>query len=60
VSEASRLIDREISVKSTTEEQFLKGLMNGDPLIREVAANHIILKGIDNTCDIMWKYYARQ
>jgi predicted nucleotidyltransferase len=60
VREAGRLIDREISVKSTTEEQFLKGLMNGDPLIREIAANHIILKGIDNTCNIMWQYYGRQ
>ena len=45
VREAGRLIGREIGVKSTTEEKFLEGLMNGDPLIREVAANHVILKG---------------
>jgi len=59
IKEAGKLIDREINIKTTTEEQFSKGLMNNDPLIREVIANHIILKGIDNICDIMWQYYAR-
>lgn len=58
LKEAGKLINREINVKITTEEQFLKGLMNSDPLIREVIANHIILKGIDNICNIMWQYYA--
>jgi len=60
IKEAGKLINREINVKITTEEKFSKGLMNSDPLIREVIANHIILKGIDNICNIMWQYYARQ
>jgi len=60
IKEAGKLINREINVKTTTEEQFSKGLMNSDPLIKEVIANHIILKGIDNTCNIMWQYYAKQ
>jgi predicted nucleotidyltransferase len=60
VREAGRLIGREIGVKSTTEEKFLEGLMNGDPLIREVVANHVTLKGIDAICAVMWCYYARR
>jgi predicted nucleotidyltransferase len=60
VRETGRLIDREISVKSATEEQFLKGLVSGDPLTMEVIANHVVLKGIDNLCDILWRYYGRQ
>ena len=60
VREAGRLIGREIGVKSTTEEKFLEGLMNGDPLIREVVANHVVLKGIDTICNVMWRYYAKR
>jgi predicted nucleotidyltransferase len=60
VREAGRLIGREIGVKSTTEEEFLEGLMNGDPLIQEVVANHVVLKGIDTICNVMWCYYARR
>jgi hypothetical protein len=33
--------------------------MNGDPLIREVIANHIILKDTDTVCNAMWLYYAK-
>lgn len=58
--EVGSLIDRKISVKFATLEQFSKGLMNGDPLTREVIANHVILKGIDNICDVMWRYYAKR
>lgn len=60
IKEAGKLINREINVKFTTEEQFQKGLINNDPLIREVIANHILLKGIDNICNIMWQYHARR
>lgn len=58
--EAGNLIGREISVKSTNKKRFLKGLDDGDPLIREVASKHIVLRGIDDFCNIMWRYYARQ
>jgi predicted nucleotidyltransferase len=60
VRETGRLIGREIGVKSTTEEKFLEGLMNGDPLIREVVASHVILKGIDTICNVMWRHYAKR
>jgi predicted nucleotidyltransferase len=60
IREAGKLINREINVKFTTEEQFQKGLTNNDPLIKEIVANHITLKGIDNICNIIWRYYAGQ
>lgn len=58
--ETGNLIGREISVKSANKRQFLKGLEDGDPLIREVVSNHVVLKGVDDFCDIMWRYYARR
>jgi len=57
--EVGGLIDREISIKSTSETEFLRGFERGDPLIREVISEHIILKGVDKFCDIMWRFYAR-
>ena len=59
VVEAGRLIGREVNVKFTNVKRFSEGLTNGDPLIREVIANHIILKDIDTICNIMWLYYAK-
>jgi len=59
IREASALINREVSVKTVSRKEFLEGLMTNDPLIMEVSSNHIILKGIDDFCDIMWRYYAR-
>ena len=59
VREAGSLIDREISVKSANKKQFLKGLMDGDPLIMEVVSSHVLLKGLDNFCSIMWRYYTK-
>jgi predicted nucleotidyltransferase len=60
VREAGRLMGREISVKSTTEEKFVEGLTNNDPLMLEIAANHVILKGVDTVCNAMWLYYAKR
>jgi predicted nucleotidyltransferase len=60
VREVGRLMGREISVKSTTEEKFLEGLTNSDPLMLEVATNHVILKGVDTVCNAMWLYYAKR
>ena len=59
VREAGSLIDREISVKSANKKQFLKGLMDGDPLIMEVVSSHVLLKGLDDFCSIMWRYYTK-
>jgi predicted nucleotidyltransferase len=56
--EVGSLLGREVSVKSVSEQQFSNGLASKDPLIWEVVANHIILKGIDNICDLLWRYYA--
>lgn len=60
IRETGSLIDREVNIKSTNMKQFLNGLMDNDPLIMEVVSNHIVLKGIDDFCEIMWRYNARQ
>ncbi|MGO9643755.1 MAG: nucleotidyltransferase domain-containing protein [Candidatus Bathyarchaeia archaeon] len=51
---------RNVSPKTASARQFLKGLRQNDPLIREVVANHVVLKGIDQFCEILWRYYAKQ
>jgi len=58
IREIGDLVGREISIKLASQADFLKGLENRDPLIGEVVSKHIVLKGIDNFCDIMWRYYA--
>jgi len=60
IAEASSLIDREVSVKYSTRLKFIQGLEAGDPLVREVVSNHIVLKGVDGFCEMMWRYYAKR
>lgn len=50
------LVNRDINIKSSNTIQFLNGLKKNDPLITEVISNHIVLKGADNLCDIVWLY----
>ncbi len=57
VEEAAGL-DRKVSLTPMTRGQFIQGLEKNDPLVREVASDHILLKGIDDFCDILWRYYA--
>ena len=57
--EVEGLIGRKINVKSTCEAEFVKGFARGDPLIREVVSDHIILKGIDSFVNMMWHVHAR-
>jgi len=60
VREIGDAIGREISVKFSSKKQFMNGLEEGDPLVREVVSNHIVLRGVDDFCDLMWRYYAKQ
>ena len=57
---AGKLIGRDLSIKVTAKQEFQQGLTDGDPLIREVVANHIILKGIGTIVDSMWRYYEKR
>ena len=57
ILKTASLIGRNINIKSTTESKFSSSLKNNDPLINEVVSNHIVLKGVDKFCDIMWRYY---
>lgn len=59
LKELGNLLSREVNVALMSEEQFTNGLVIKDPLVQEIAANHIILKGIDNYCNMLWRYYAK-
>lgn len=56
----SRSIGADIGPKMISPRRFLDGLLEKDPLVHEIAANHVVLKGVDDFCDLMWRYYARQ
>jgi hypothetical protein len=53
-----RLMSREINMKSTGKKHFLNGLMENDPLIKEVVSSHIVIKGIDDLVEIMRLYHG--
>ncbi|MCL4429719.1 MAG: nucleotidyltransferase domain-containing protein [Chloroflexi bacterium] len=57
--EISMFLNREINIKFMSEKQFSNGLVSNDPLIAEIVTSHIILKGIDNVCNILWEHYAK-
>ena len=57
VLEIRDLIGRDINIKFADASKFSSGLKNKDPLINEVISNHIVLKGAEKNCDIMWRYY---
>ncbi len=57
VLEIGELVGRAVNIKFVDASKFLSGLKNNDPLINEVISNHIVLKGTDKFCDIMWRYY---
>ena len=58
IEDESRLLGVEIDLKSTTEKEFLTGLEKSDRLLNEVVLNHVVLKGTDTFCDLMWEYSA--
>ncbi|MEM0118759.1 MAG: nucleotidyltransferase domain-containing protein [Conexivisphaerales archaeon] len=58
--EIGKLVDRDINVQCYGVKKILNGLQYRDPLLIEVVSNHIVLKGADKFCDIMWRYYAGQ
>ena len=52
------IIGRRISLKHMDPPRFLEGLRQKDPLVMEIAANHVVLKGADEFCNLMWQHYA--
>jgi len=56
--EIGDLTGRDINIKSANKMRFLRGLERKDPLMKEVISDHIVLKGMDNFCDILWYFYA--
>jgi predicted nucleotidyltransferase len=51
---------KKISVKTLTIEQFNMGLRNGDILIREVVANHIVIRNADQFVTLLWRQYVER
>ena len=58
VTEVTRLTGREVNIKTTNNHKFLMGLMDNDPLIKEVISNHVVIKGAEELVEIMWRYHG--
>jgi predicted nucleotidyltransferase len=53
-------INREINIKKVTRDGLISGLSKKDPFVLEVINNHIILKGTEEFCNILWEYYGNR
>ncbi len=51
---------KKISIKTLTVEQFNVGLRNGDILIKEVVANHIVIRNADPFVTLLWRQYVER
>jgi predicted nucleotidyltransferase len=51
-------INREINIKEITKDGLMQGLRKNDPLVHEIVNNHILLKGAEEFCNILWEYYG--
>jgi predicted nucleotidyltransferase len=60
ITETTKTTGKEINVKTTNRTLFQEGLKENDPLIKEITQNHIVLKGIDNLVEAMWRYYEQR
>jgi hypothetical protein len=58
--EAGSPLSGRLSIKSMSRAHFVRGLEENDPLVKEVVANHVVLKGFDELCNILWRYYAKR
>jgi predicted nucleotidyltransferase len=58
IEEEGRLVGKDINVQRLTRPRFLENLKSRDPLTNEVVGNHVLLKGIDDFCDMMWQYHG--
>jgi predicted nucleotidyltransferase len=60
VLRAGDLIGKDLAIKASTRNQFERGMSRRDPLVSEVVSSHVVLKGVDEFCDIMWRYYLER
>lgn len=51
---------KKINLKAVTAENFNDALRNGDILIKEVVANHIILHNSDPFVGLLWRSYVER
>ncbi|HYB06842.1 MAG TPA: nucleotidyltransferase domain-containing protein [Nitrososphaerales archaeon] len=58
IGEVSRTIGKDINIERATKNRFMESFSSNEPLTREVVGNHIILKGFDGFCDMMWHYFG--
>jgi len=58
IEEEERIVGKDISVQRASRSRFLDGLRGNEPLMKEVVGNHILLKGIDDFCDVLWHYHG--
>ncbi len=51
---------KKINIKAVTTENFNAGLRSGEVLIREVVANHVVIRNPDPFVTLLWRQYVER
>ena len=60
IIEIEGITGKKINAKVSKRRSIWNGLRKKDPLILEIASNHITLKNSEDFCGEMWRYYAKR
>jgi len=58
IKKIGKIYGKEISIKTSTIENFNEGLITGDTLIKEIIKNHVILQNPDLIVNLLWRNYS--
>jgi len=57
IKKAGEIYGKKVNVKTASVKNFIDGLREGNPLIKEIIEGHIILKNPDLFVDLLWRFY---
>ena len=58
IRKAGEVYGKKINVKTASVKNFVDGLKEGNPLIKEIVEGHIILENPDLFVDLLWESYV--
>jgi len=58
IRKTGEVYGKKINIKTASIENFVDGLKEGDPLIKEIVEGHIILENSDLFVDLLWESYV--
>jgi len=56
-SQSGNIFGVEVSLKFFTEKEFIRLVKEKNPLIKEIIRNHILVYGLENFINLVWRHY---